>query len=105
MVRLFSYPTIRRPDRSVLGHCSQGWTEQRLSVCITFLVRNKNQYYVLDIYRKRRKFTELCDAVQALATKHKANVVLVEEHAAGTPLIDECKRRGMSTIIGRRKQG
>ncbi|MFY9760718.1 MAG: phage terminase large subunit [Xanthobacteraceae bacterium] len=70
------------------------------SVGITFLVRNNNQYYVLDILRKRMNFTELCDAVADQARKHKPNAILVEEHAAGTPLIDECKRRGMSNING-----
>jgi predicted phage terminase large subunit-like protein len=72
------------------------------SVGITFLVRNNNQYYVLDVYRKQVKFTELCDAVQAQARKHEANAILVEEHAAGTPLMHESKRRGMSNIIGLR---
>ncbi len=72
------------------------------SVGITFLVHNNNQYYVLDIYRKQMNFTELCDAVEAQAKKHEADVILIEEHAAGTPLIDECKRRGMSNIIGLR---
>ena len=34
--------------------------------------------------------------------KHQPDAILIEEHASGTPLIDECKRRGMSNIIGRR---
>ena len=73
------------------------------SAGLTFLVRNRNEYYLLDVLRKRLNFTDLCDAVEAQAKLRTPNAVIIEEHAAGTPLIDECKlRRGMSNIIGTR---
>ncbi len=72
------------------------------SVCITFLIRNNNHYYVLDVFRKQMDFTQLCDAAQAQARTHQPDAVLIEEHASDTPLIVECKRRGMATVIGRR---
>ena len=71
------------------------------SVGLTFAVRNKNEYYLIDIFRKRVNFPDLCNAVEAQSKKYTPNAILIEEHAAGTPLIDECKlRRGMSGIIG-----
>jgi predicted phage terminase large subunit-like protein len=72
------------------------------SVGLTFLVRNKIEYYLIDVFRKRLNFSDLCDAVHEQARAHNPNVILIEEHAAGIPLIDECKRRGMSAVIGRR---
>jgi predicted phage terminase large subunit-like protein len=72
------------------------------SVGLTFLVRNKTEYYLIDVLRKRLNFSDLCDAVHAQAREHIPNAILIEEHAAGIPLIDECKRRGMSAVIGRR---
>ena len=99
----------RLPVRQAGDQIVQSWdtalkdgSTNDYSVCITFLVRNNNQYYVLDVYRKQMKFTELSNAVEAEAKKHEANAILIEEHAAGMPLIDECKRRGMSNVIGLR---
>ena len=71
------------------------------SVGLTFLVRNTNEYYLIDVFRKKLNFPDLCMAVEAQAKQHTPNAILIEEHASGTPLIDECKlRKRMSNIIG-----
>ncbi len=77
-------------------------TTSDYSVCLTFLVRNNNEYYLLDAWRRKVSFPDLCDEVTNLATKYKPNAVLIEDQSTGSPLIDECNRRGMTGVIGRR---
>src|SRR5712671_5651094 len=72
------------------------------SVCLTFLVRNKIEYYVIDVWRKKVEFPDLCSAVLSQVTKHPPNAILIEDHASGSPLIAQCKRIGVTDIIGRR---
>jgi predicted phage terminase large subunit-like protein len=72
------------------------------SVCLTFLVRNNNEYYLIDVWRKKVEFPELCMAVLSEAQKHKPNTILIEDHASGSPLIAQCKRNGMMGIVDRR---
>ena len=101
-------PLDRQPDDQIV----QSWdtalkatATSDYSVGLTILVRNSNEYHLIDIFRKKLNFTDLCAAVEAQAKKHSSNAILIEEHASGTPLIDECKlRRGMSNIIGWRPE-
>src|SRR5262245_1501630 len=72
------------------------------SVCLTILVRNNNEYYLIDDWRKKVEFPELCMAVLSEAQKHKPTAILIEDHASGSPLIAQCKRNGMTGIIARR---
>lgn len=72
------------------------------SVCLTFLVRNNNEYYLIDSWRRKVAFPDLCDEVANQAAKHKPNAILIEDQSTGSPLIDECNRRGMIGVIGRR---
>jgi predicted phage terminase large subunit-like protein len=72
------------------------------SVCLTFLVRNNNEYYLIDVWRKKVEFPELCMAVLSEAQKHKPNAILIEDHASGSPLIAQCRRNGMTGIVARR---
>jgi predicted phage terminase large subunit-like protein len=72
------------------------------SACLTFLVRNNNQYFLVEVWRKKVEFPELCMAVLSEANKHKANVILIEDHASGSPLIAQCKRNGITGVVGRR---
>jgi len=74
------------------------------SAGLTFLVRN-NQYYLIDVFHERVDFPDLCAAVQAHAHKHQPNAILIEEHASGISLIQECKqRKRMSNILPCRKR-
>jgi predicted phage terminase large subunit-like protein len=70
------------------------------SVCLTFLVRN--EYYLIDVWRRKVDFPELCTAAASLSAHYKPNAILIEEQANGSPLIDQCRRSGLTGIIGRR---
>src|SRR5262245_49282518 len=59
------------------------------SVCLTFRVRNKNEYYLLDVYRGRPEFPELAKRVVSQAQKYQADSILIEDHGSGTSLIQE----------------
>src|SRR5207237_8093208 len=72
------------------------------SVCLTFLVRNNNEYYLIDVWRKQVEFPELCKAVLSEAAKYQPNAILIEDQASGSPLIAQCKRDGIAVIRGRR---
>ena len=72
------------------------------SVCLTILVRNNNEYYLIDVWRKKVEFPELCMAVLSEAQKHKPNAILIEDHASGSPLIAQCRRNGMTGIVAKR---
>ena len=96
---------VRQPGDQIL----QSWdtavkvtTTSDYSVCLTFLVRNNNEYYLIDIWRRKVAFHELCEEVVRQASRHQPDAILIEDQSTGSPLIDECKRRGMTGIIGRR---
>jgi predicted phage terminase large subunit-like protein len=103
-LKWYEQPPVQQPSDEII----QSWdtalkvtTTSDYSVCLTFLVRNSNEYYLIDVFRKRLNFPDLCSAVDTQAKKHRPNAILVEEQASGTPLIDECKiRKGMSNIFG-----
>lgn len=69
------------------------------SVCLTFLVRNKNQYYLTDLYRDRPEFPELTKLVMSQAQKVKADAILIEDSASGTSLIQTVRRAGLQGVI------
>jgi predicted phage terminase large subunit-like protein len=69
------------------------------SVCLTFLVRNNNEYYLLDVWRKRVEFPELCSAIVDLSKKPAPNTILIEDQALGSPLIAQLRRGGIEGIV------
>lgn len=103
-LKRYDQPPVQKPGDEII----QSWdtalkvtTSSDYSVGLTFLVRNNNEYYLIDVVRQRLTFTDLCSAVDRQAKKHLPNAILIEEQASGTPLIDECKiRKGMSNVIG-----
>jgi predicted phage terminase large subunit-like protein len=104
-LRWYEQPPVRQPRDVIV----QSWdtavkvtSASDYSVCLTFLVRNNNEYYLIDVWRKKVEFPELCMAVLSEAKKHKPSVILIEDHASGSPLIAQCKRNGMTGIVDRR---
>jgi predicted phage terminase large subunit-like protein len=75
------------------------------SACLTFLIRNNNEYHLMDVWRGKVEFPDLCMAVKSQASKHKPNAILIEEQASGSPLIAQCRRDRMTGIIGIRSVG
>jgi predicted phage terminase large subunit-like protein len=69
------------------------------SVCTTWGVKNKD-IYLLDVYRQRVNYPDLKRAVAQLSAQHHAKVVLIEDKASGTQLIQELVREGVSQVKG-----
>jgi predicted phage terminase large subunit-like protein len=70
------------------------------SVCLTFRVRNKNQYFLLNVFRARLEFPELSKIVVSHAQEYRANTILIEDAGSGTSLIQTAKQQGLQGVIG-----
>ena len=75
-----STPVVQQDD-----HVVQSWDTAMktgiandYSVCETFLIRNKNEYYLRDVFRKRLEFQDLLKVVLPHAQKFQARTVLIE---------------------------
>jgi predicted phage terminase large subunit-like protein len=86
------------PDRHIGDGVYQSWDmavkdgeTNDYSVCTTWLVQD-SKYYLLDIYRARADFPTLRHKVQELALKWRADKVIIEDTANGTPILQELKR-------------
>lgn len=77
---------------------SKGGPQNDWSVCTTWVVTRKKQYYLIDVYRRRVDYPALKSDVRNLAKNHKAQRVLVEDSSAGTSLVQEL-RNEISGII------
>lgn len=67
------------------------------SVCTTWGKKDQ-QMFLLDVYRRKLEFPDLKRAVRELATLHRANIVLVEDKASGTSLIQELRAENFSLV-------
>lgn len=67
------------------------------SVCTTWGVKGRTAY-LLHVFRKKLEFPDLKKAVRDVATNHKATVVLVEDKASGSSLIQELRAEGFSIV-------
>ena len=67
------------------------------SVCTTWGVANRNAY-LLHVLRRRLDYPELKQAVRDQARMHQASVVLIEDKASGTQLIQELVREGLHAV-------
>jgi predicted phage terminase large subunit-like protein len=67
------------------------------SVCTTWGVKRAARemtYYLLDVFRKRLNYPDLKRAVIELQKRFPRSVVIIEDKASGTQLIQELKREG-----------
>ena len=67
------------------------------SVCTTWGKKDKH-FYLLDVLRKRLEYPDLKREVKEQARIHDANIVLIEDKASGTQLIQEFHHEGLSNI-------
>ena len=67
------------------------------SVCTTWGIKGPRSY-LLHVLRRRMDYPELKRAVRAQADAFKATVVLVEDRASGTQLIQECVADGLHIV-------
>jgi predicted phage terminase large subunit-like protein len=68
---------------------SKGGPENDFSVCTTWFISRDRRWYLIDVWRKRVDCPELKAAVRALAFRHGAKRVLVEDAGAGISLVQE----------------
>jgi len=104
-LKWYEIPPIRQPGDQVVLSIDTAIklkATSDYSVCLAFLVRNRNEYYLIDVWRRKVDFPQLCAETTALAAKHRPNAILIEEQANGSPLIDQCRRNGLTGIVGRR---
>lgn len=74
------------------------------SVCTTWGIKGKD-LYLLDVRRERLDYPDLKRAVRAHAESHGATVVLIEDKASGTQLIQDLKRDGFHKVIAYKPEG
>ena len=67
------------------------------SVCTTWGINQKN-VYLLDVHRERLEYPDLKHRVVALASRYAAKVVLIEDKASGSQLLQDLKREGVYTL-------
>ena len=78
---------------------NKGGPENDFSVCTTWVVTRNRRWYLIDVWRKRVDYPELKAAVQTLAAKYKAKLVLVEDAGAGTSLVQELRSGKVPGIV------
>jgi predicted phage terminase large subunit-like protein len=67
------------------------------SVCTTWGLKD-DRMYLLDVFRRKLNFPDLKRSVRQLAEHYHAEVVLVEDKASGTSLIQELRADGFSNV-------
>jgi predicted phage terminase large subunit-like protein len=67
------------------------------SVCTTWSVFDRHNY-LLDVFRRRLNYPDLKRAVVDQASKYEVDIVLIEDKASGTQLIQDLKSEGLFGI-------
>ena len=67
------------------------------SVCTTWGLKD-NHLFLLDVFRKRLSYPELKRAVREQAAASNTQIILIEDRASGTQLIQELVAEGMHAI-------
>ena len=68
------------------------------SVCTTWGVVGRDHYYLLDVFRKKLNYPDLKYAVTQLQKRYLSPVIIIEDNASGTQLIQDLKREGRMLI-------
>ncbi len=98
-------------ERPVFDRIVQSWdtaskaTElSDFSVCTSWGIVAKN-LYLIDVLRRRMEYPELKRAVRAQCERFRPSVVLIEDKASGTQLIQELIADGLHAVTRYRPQG
>jgi predicted phage terminase large subunit-like protein len=93
------YDTADLPERFIC--VLQSWDTANksgelndFSVCTTWGAAN-DCYYLLDVFRQRLNYPDLKRAVKELAELHNADIILIEDKASGTQLIQDLEAEGI----------
>jgi predicted phage terminase large subunit-like protein len=94
-------PTRQPSDEIIISvdTAAKATAGSNYSAMLVFLVRNNNDFYLIEVCRKKLEFPDLLAAVEALITKHKPSAVLIEEHSSGTGLCQQLVKSGFTGII------
>ena len=65
------------------------------SACVTVLLDERNNYYVVDVVRERLLFPDLKDLAIAQAQKYKPTTILIEAAGLGKKLADDLRAAGL----------
>ena len=68
------------------------------SVCTTWGIKGKHRY-LISVFRKKLEFPDLKRAIVEQAKLHQARVVLIEDRASGTQLIQDLRRDDISGLV------
>lgn len=68
------------------------------SVCTTWGQKN-NHFYLLHVFRRRLEYPDLKRAIRNQALVHNAQIILIEDKASGTQLVQDLKSDGMPGIV------
>jgi predicted phage terminase large subunit-like protein len=97
-----SYAPNERPDK--FERIVQSWDTANkaselsdFSVCTTWGIKGKD-LYLLHVLRKRMEYPELKRAVREQCQAFEASVVLIEDKASGTQLIQELIQEGLHAV-------
>jgi predicted phage terminase large subunit-like protein len=83
---------------------SKGGPDNDWSVCTTWIVTRKREWYLIDVWRQRVDYPTLKAKVQAHAKALRARRILVEDTGAGTALVQDL-RTWVSGIIAVKPEG
>ena len=67
------------------------------SVCTTWGIKD-GHWFLLDVFRDKLEFPALKRKIEALAKLHGAGIVLIEDKASGTSLIQDLRAAGLSQV-------
>ena len=83
---------------------SKGGPDNDWSVCTTWIVTRKKQWYLIDVWRRRVDYPALKASVLDLAKRFGARRILVEDTGTGTSLVQELRHK-ISGIIAVKPKG
>ena len=93
------------PIRRQSHHVIQSWdtaikvgASNDYSVCVTLLVGDQRNYYLVDVLRDRVLYHELKAQAIAQAKKHRPDTILIEEAGLGRTLIKDLKAAGLPAV-------
>jgi predicted phage terminase large subunit-like protein len=89
------------PERTSKTKVIQSWdtaakdgARNDWSVCTTWLVVDKRDYYLMDVTRGRYEYPQLRQTAIALAERYKPTAILIEDTSSGIALAQELRQGG-----------
>jgi predicted phage terminase large subunit-like protein len=92
-IRTKSHFTIQSWDTAIKTDAHNDY-----SVCVTLLVDDRGNYYVVDVLRDRLLYPEQKAHAISQAQKHKPDTILIEEAALGRTLVKDLKAAGLPAV-------